>query len=264
MASTFCRPCAVSICSSSPIGRARPDAASTWASSTAAACTSAAVSTLGSMIRSSRAPACSTTSIRSLYMKGVSRALMRTETVLAPQSSRFRASTAMARAAALSAAGTASSRSSSTTSAALAAAFSMKRREIAGTASCDRFGRPAPRSDEGPVLICRLGLEDLYPYVGPGAAPSDERRGVRGAMRIAEVAEFYAPNGGGVRTYIDRKFDAARAPASNSSCLRPGWRTRSSSGPAAGWCGSRRRPCRSTPTTACSGTPPPSTPSSTG
>ena len=28
-------------------------------------------------------------------------------------------------------------------------------------------------------------------------------------MRIAEVAEFYAPNGGGVRTYIDRKLEAA-------------------------------------------------------
>jgi alpha-1,6-mannosyltransferase len=28
-------------------------------------------------------------------------------------------------------------------------------------------------------------------------------------MRIAEVAEFYAPNGGGVRTYIDRKLAAA-------------------------------------------------------
>ncbi len=30
-------------------------------------------------------------------------------------------------------------------------------------------------------------------------------------MRIVEIAEFYSPTGGGVRTYIDRKFDAARA-----------------------------------------------------
>jgi alpha-1,6-mannosyltransferase len=30
-------------------------------------------------------------------------------------------------------------------------------------------------------------------------------------MRVVEVAEFYSPTGGGVRTYIDRKFDAARA-----------------------------------------------------
>jgi alpha-1,6-mannosyltransferase len=30
-------------------------------------------------------------------------------------------------------------------------------------------------------------------------------------MRIVEVAEFYSPTGGGVRSYIDRKFDAAAA-----------------------------------------------------
>lgn len=30
-------------------------------------------------------------------------------------------------------------------------------------------------------------------------------------MRIVEVAEFYTPTGGGVRTYIDRKFEAAAA-----------------------------------------------------
>src|SRR5262245_43494231 len=28
-------------------------------------------------------------------------------------------------------------------------------------------------------------------------------------MRIADVAEFYSPTGGGVRSYIDRKFEAA-------------------------------------------------------
>ena len=28
-------------------------------------------------------------------------------------------------------------------------------------------------------------------------------------MRIVDVAEFYSPTGGGVRTYIDRKFEAA-------------------------------------------------------
>ena len=30
-------------------------------------------------------------------------------------------------------------------------------------------------------------------------------------MRVVEVAEFYSPTGGGVRSYIDRKFDAAAA-----------------------------------------------------
>lgn len=30
-------------------------------------------------------------------------------------------------------------------------------------------------------------------------------------MRVVEVAEFYSPTGGGVRTYVDRKFEAAAA-----------------------------------------------------
>ncbi len=41
-------------------------------------------------------------------------------------------------------------------------------------------------------------------------------------MRIAEIAEFYAPNGGGVRTYIDRKFKAAAALGHELFVLAPG------------------------------------------
>lgn len=41
-------------------------------------------------------------------------------------------------------------------------------------------------------------------------------------MRIAEIAEFYAPNGGGVRTYIDAKFKAAAALGHELFVLAPG------------------------------------------
>lgn len=41
-------------------------------------------------------------------------------------------------------------------------------------------------------------------------------------MRIAEIAEFYAPNGGGVRTYIDRKFHAAADAGHELFVLAPG------------------------------------------
>jgi len=41
-------------------------------------------------------------------------------------------------------------------------------------------------------------------------------------MRVAEVAEFYAPNGGGVRTYIDRKFAAATEAGHELFVIAPG------------------------------------------
>lgn len=41
-------------------------------------------------------------------------------------------------------------------------------------------------------------------------------------MRIAEVAEFYSPTGGGVRSYIDRKFEAAAAAGHELFVLAPG------------------------------------------
>jgi alpha-1,6-mannosyltransferase len=41
-------------------------------------------------------------------------------------------------------------------------------------------------------------------------------------MKIAEVAEFYAPNGGGVRTYIDRKFELAAEAGHELHVLAPG------------------------------------------
>lgn len=40
-------------------------------------------------------------------------------------------------------------------------------------------------------------------------------------MRIAEVAEFYSPTGGGVRSYIDRKFEAAAAAGHELFVLAP-------------------------------------------
>ncbi len=40
-------------------------------------------------------------------------------------------------------------------------------------------------------------------------------------MRIAEVAEFYSPTGGGVRSYIDRKFTAAAAAGHELFVLAP-------------------------------------------
>lgn len=44
-------------------------------------------------------------------------------------------------------------------------------------------------------------------------------------MRIAEVAEFYAPSGGGVRTYIDRKLEAAAALGYELFVIAPGAET---------------------------------------
>jgi len=41
-------------------------------------------------------------------------------------------------------------------------------------------------------------------------------------MRIVDVAEFYAPNGGGVRTYIDRKFVAAAQAGHELFVIAPG------------------------------------------
>lgn len=41
-------------------------------------------------------------------------------------------------------------------------------------------------------------------------------------MRIVDVAEFYAPNGGGVRTYIDRKFIAAGEAGHELFVIAPG------------------------------------------
>jgi alpha-1,6-mannosyltransferase len=41
-------------------------------------------------------------------------------------------------------------------------------------------------------------------------------------VRIAEIAEFYAPNGGGVRTYIDRKLEAAARAGHELYVLAPG------------------------------------------
>lgn len=41
-------------------------------------------------------------------------------------------------------------------------------------------------------------------------------------MRVVDVAEFYAPNGGGVRTYIDRKFVAAAAAGHELFVIAPG------------------------------------------
>ena len=41
-------------------------------------------------------------------------------------------------------------------------------------------------------------------------------------MRIVDVAEFYAPNGGGVRTYIDRKFTAAAEAGHELFVIAPG------------------------------------------
>jgi alpha-1,6-mannosyltransferase len=40
-------------------------------------------------------------------------------------------------------------------------------------------------------------------------------------MKIAEIAEFYAPSGGGVRTYIDRKFEAASRAGHELHVLAP-------------------------------------------
>ena len=44
-------------------------------------------------------------------------------------------------------------------------------------------------------------------------------------MRIAEVAEFYSPNGGGVRSYIDQKFEAAARAGHELFVLAPAERT---------------------------------------
>jgi alpha-1,6-mannosyltransferase len=41
-------------------------------------------------------------------------------------------------------------------------------------------------------------------------------------MRIADVAEFYSPTGGGVRSYIDRKFEAAAEAGHELFVLAPG------------------------------------------
>lgn len=41
-------------------------------------------------------------------------------------------------------------------------------------------------------------------------------------MRLVDVAEFYAPGGGGVRTYIDRKFAAAEAAGHELFVIAPG------------------------------------------
>jgi alpha-1,6-mannosyltransferase len=41
-------------------------------------------------------------------------------------------------------------------------------------------------------------------------------------MRIVEISEFYSPNGGGVRTYVDRKFEAAAAAGHEFYVIAPG------------------------------------------
>jgi alpha-1,6-mannosyltransferase len=41
-------------------------------------------------------------------------------------------------------------------------------------------------------------------------------------MRIVEISEFYSPNGGGVRTYVDRKFEAATAAGLEFYVIAPG------------------------------------------
>lgn len=43
-----------------------------------------------------------------------------------------------------------------------------------------------------------------------------------GAMRVVDVAEFYSPTGGGVRTYIDRKFEAAAQLGHELFVIAPG------------------------------------------
>lgn len=53
-------------------------------------------------------------------------------------------------------------------------------------------------------------------------------------MRIAEVAEFYSPTGGGVRSYIDRKFDAAAALGHELFVIAPGPEDRFEPRPAGG------------------------------
>ena len=56
-------------------------------------------------------------------------------------------------------------------------------------------------------------------------APTDRGLGSHrkgDVVRIAEVAEFYSPTGGGVRSYIDRKFEAAAAAGHELFVLAPG------------------------------------------
>lgn len=53
-------------------------------------------------------------------------------------------------------------------------------------------------------------------------------------MRIVDVAEFYAPNGGGVRTYIDRKFMAAAEAGHELFVIAPGPEDRFDERPAGG------------------------------
>lgn len=53
-------------------------------------------------------------------------------------------------------------------------------------------------------------------------------------MRIVDVAEFYAPNGGGVRTYIDQKFIAAAAAGHELFVIAPGPRDGFESRPGGG------------------------------
>lgn len=45
-------------------------------------------------------------------------------------------------------------------------------------------------------------------------------------MRICDVCGFYAPTGGGVRSYVDQKFAAARAHGHELTVIAPGDRTR--------------------------------------
>ena len=62
------------------------------------------------------------------------------------------------------------------------------------------------------VLIGHI-LVALGPDRGLGAEPPN--RGAR--MKIVEVCAFYAPQGGGVRTYVERKLSRGRCRATRSS-----------------------------------------------
>jgi hypothetical protein len=102
---------------------------------------SAALPTLGIMMRSSLSEACSTRSTTSRYQYGLSSPLMRTETVFLPQSTPPMASTMFFRACGLSSGATESSRSRFTTSASEAAIFSKIEAREPGPKSWQRFGR---------------------------------------------------------------------------------------------------------------------------
>src|SRR5688572_5612807 len=124
------------------MGAARPMCASICARRVSMNSRSRAAPTFGTITRSTRWPAASTTSTRSRYANGVSTALMRTMRPRRPKSISWSARTTCSRAAGFSSGTTASSRSRQTASAALRAALAIISGCDPGTNSVERARRP--------------------------------------------------------------------------------------------------------------------------